>query len=84
MSRDARLDRLEDKMDTVVEVVTRLGTQFDGIPSRVRALEDKALQWETGRKFSLWLLGVITSAAGIVGGIISWFIKGVAPHIFNG
>lgn len=80
MSRDARLDRLEDKLDTVVDTLTRISTQFDGVPGRVRVLEDKSLQWETGRRMSLWLLGVVGSVAGAIGAAIGWIVKLVVTN----
>jgi len=81
MSRDVRLDRLEDKLDTVVDAVTRISTQFDGVPGRVRTLEDKALQWETGRRMSLWLLSVVGSVAGAIGAAIGWVVKIVVTNV---
>lgn len=80
MSRDVRLDRLENKLDTVVDTLTRLSTQFDGVPVRIRLLEDKTLQWETGRRMSLWFLGVVGSVAGAIGAAVGWFVKLIATN----
>lgn len=75
MSRDQRLDRLEDKMDAVMGAVTRMETHFDGLPGRIRQLENQALQWETGRRLSLWLLSMVAGVAGAIGAAIGWVIK---------
>lgn len=86
MSRDARLDRFEDKLDTALEVVTRLSAQFDGVPSRVRALEDKALQFESGRRAIFWLITTMCAVGSTIGAIIGWVLSTyqAARSILNG
>ncbi len=79
MNADKRLDRIEDKLERLLEGFTELATQFDGIPGKVRVLEDKALTWESAAKGAHWLWVKVVAIGSVAGGVISsvvvWFIK---------
>jgi tetrahydromethanopterin S-methyltransferase subunit B len=60
-----RLERLDEKMDDMLQRVTRVEENTKSLPARVKALED----------IKGYATGVVAVIAAAVGALVSWVIK---------